>query len=77
MSTHPDPGNRAEQIKKQIKEHFPEGVPPNLTAGRPIREAAGAIGSVDGGGGKWGGEPARQPRGRSGERPGNKSSDKW
>lgn len=37
MSTHPDPGNRRETIQQAINERFPNGVPPNLSQGRPIR----------------------------------------
>jgi predicted Zn-dependent protease len=36
-STHPDPGNRAEQIKQQIQTLYPQGVPGNLTKGRSFR----------------------------------------
>lgn len=32
-STHPDPGNRAQQIMDLVKQMFPQGVPPNLTKG--------------------------------------------
>lgn len=31
MSTHPNPGNRRENIKRQISEMFPDGVPEGLT----------------------------------------------
>jgi len=31
LSTHPDPGNRVEQIEAAIAERFPEGVPEGLT----------------------------------------------
>lgn len=41
MSSHPDPGNRAALIRAAIERHFPDGVPPNLTMGRPL-EGAGA-----------------------------------
>ena len=37
VSTHPDPGNRAEKIRQQIAAKFPSGVPANLTRGREIR----------------------------------------
>jgi len=37
FSTHPDPGNRAEQIRQQIAAKFPGGVPAELTQGRTIR----------------------------------------
>ena len=36
MSSHPDPGNRAERIRETIERHFPGGVPSNLTLGRPL-----------------------------------------
>jgi predicted Zn-dependent protease len=36
-STHPDPGNRAEQIKEQIQGQWPQGVPSSLTAGQALR----------------------------------------
>lgn len=41
MSTHPDPGNRAEQIRQQVKQEFPNGVPSNLTKGRSLRDLRG------------------------------------
>ncbi|MBC8116920.1 MAG: M48 family metalloprotease, partial [Candidatus Saccharimonas sp.] len=31
MSTHPDPGNRAEKIKEAIAAEFPNGLPAGLT----------------------------------------------
>jgi beta-barrel assembly-enhancing protease len=31
MSTHPDPGNRAQRIEEFIAQEFPNGMPPNLT----------------------------------------------
>jgi beta-barrel assembly-enhancing protease len=37
MSTHPDPGNRRQVITQEIQRLFPNGVPSNLTLGRPIR----------------------------------------
>jgi predicted Zn-dependent protease len=40
-STHPDPGNRAEQIRAQIKRNFPNGLPPGLTKGQPLRSLPG------------------------------------
>ena len=36
MSSHPDPGNRAERIRQAITSRFPDGVPSNLTLGRTI-----------------------------------------
>jgi predicted Zn-dependent protease len=30
MSTHPDPGNRIEQIKSTLQQMFPDGVPDGL-----------------------------------------------
>jgi predicted Zn-dependent protease len=36
MSTHPDPGNREEVIRAAIARRFPDGVPSDLTLGRPI-----------------------------------------
>lgn len=33
MSTHPDPGNREQQIQAEIQKRFPNGVPPELTSG--------------------------------------------
>jgi predicted Zn-dependent protease len=37
LSTHPDPGNRRQRIRQAIAERFPDGVPANLTFGRPLR----------------------------------------
>ncbi len=37
MSTHPDPGNRIEQIQKAIDEEFPNGVPDGLQSMLPHR----------------------------------------
>jgi predicted Zn-dependent protease len=35
MSSHPDPGNRQEIIRRAIAELYPSGVPPELTKGNP------------------------------------------
>jgi predicted Zn-dependent protease len=35
-STHPDPGNRAEQIMAIVKQIYPQGVPANLTKGATL-----------------------------------------
>jgi hypothetical protein len=32
MSTHPDPGNRIEEIQREIEKEFPNGVPDGLVA---------------------------------------------
>lgn len=40
MSSHPDPGNRQALIQQAIDEHFPNGVPPELTLGRTMRGSA-------------------------------------
>jgi predicted Zn-dependent protease len=31
LSTHPDPGNRVQEIEAEIARHFPNGVPPEVT----------------------------------------------
>lgn len=36
-STHPDPGNRAEQIQEQIQRQWPQGLPGNLSEGMVLR----------------------------------------
>jgi beta-barrel assembly-enhancing protease len=36
MSSHPDPGNRAEIIRRAIERRFPDGVPRTLTVGRAL-----------------------------------------
>jgi beta-barrel assembly-enhancing protease len=36
FSTHPDPGDRQERIRKEIATTFPKGVPGQLTVGRRI-----------------------------------------
>lgn len=39
MSTHPDPGNRRQQIEQEIARRFPEGVPESLQTGnQPMRQ---------------------------------------
>jgi predicted Zn-dependent protease len=40
LSTHPDPGNRLQQIDAEIQQMFPQGVPSNLTRGDDARFAA-------------------------------------
>jgi len=40
FSTHPDPGNRLQQIDAEIQQMFPQGVPSNLTRGDDARFAA-------------------------------------
>jgi beta-barrel assembly-enhancing protease len=40
LSTHPDPGNRLEEIDGEIARLYPNGVPPNLTRGDPGRFSA-------------------------------------
>jgi predicted Zn-dependent protease len=37
MQTHPDPDARIEAIKKYLAEKYPNGVPANLSKGRPFR----------------------------------------
>lgn len=37
LATHPNPEARVEQIKKYLADKFPNGVPPELTQGRPLR----------------------------------------
>lgn len=37
MSTHPDPGNRADQIRQQVKTLFPNGKPAGLSKGRSLQ----------------------------------------
>jgi beta-barrel assembly-enhancing protease len=36
ISTHPDPGNRQEQIREAIATRSPQGAPGQLTVGRRI-----------------------------------------
>jgi len=36
LQTHPNPGNRQAWIQRAIEAEFPDGVPPELTLGRPI-----------------------------------------
>lgn len=36
LQTHPNPGNRQAWIQRAIDAEFPDGVPPELTLGRPI-----------------------------------------
>ena len=42
LSSHPDPGNRQQRIQEAIAKKFPNGVPPDLTAGRTITMSGGA-----------------------------------
>jgi predicted Zn-dependent protease len=37
LATHPDPGNREEQIRAELKEAYPNGIPSNLTRGQTLR----------------------------------------
>jgi predicted Zn-dependent protease len=37
LSTHPDPGNRAQNIKAAISERFPGGIPTDLTTGQSLQ----------------------------------------
>jgi predicted Zn-dependent protease len=41
-SSHPDPGNRAQAIRVEIEKRYPGGVPPALSTGSSIGEAAAA-----------------------------------
>ena len=43
MSSHPDPGNRQALIQQSIDEHFPNGVPPELTLGRSMRASGSSL----------------------------------
>jgi predicted Zn-dependent protease len=40
MSTHPDPGNRAQVITAAIERRFPNGIPGNLTMGASLASAS-------------------------------------
>ncbi|HEY2941469.1 MAG TPA: M48 family metallopeptidase [Vicinamibacteria bacterium] len=42
LSSHPDPGNRQENIREAIAKKFPGGVPSNLTVGRTISSSTEA-----------------------------------
>jgi predicted Zn-dependent protease len=42
MSTHPDPGNREQEIEAEIRRDFPSGIPANLTKGQPLSGGADA-----------------------------------
>ncbi len=42
LSSHPLPETRLEDIDRRIKEAYPNGVPDNLTLGRPLNGATGA-----------------------------------
>lgn len=37
LASHPDPGDRAQRIAEAIARRFPQGVPAQLTTGRPVR----------------------------------------
>ena len=54
--SHPDPGNRAAQIREQIKNEFPNGLP-NVSKGRSLRGMGSGSGSRSG----W--DDRRQPSG--------------
>jgi predicted Zn-dependent protease len=54
--THPDPGNRAAQIREQIKSEFPNGLP-NVSKGRSLRDLRS--GSMRSGGDGRPGAPTR------------------
>jgi predicted Zn-dependent protease len=64
MSTHPAPENRAGKIKQLVDEMFPQGVPPTLDKGMPLRNGVPS-GAVDL---PWGGRssPGPTPSGGTG-----------
>jgi predicted Zn-dependent protease len=37
LATHPLPETRLDQIRAEIKEAYPNGIPSDLTKGRPLR----------------------------------------
>lgn len=65
LSTHPDPGNRAEAIQEQLKQEYPNGLPPGLTKGAPL---GGAMPPP---------LPAPAGRGAAGRSAGGGSDEKW
>lgn len=63
LSTHPDPGNRAEHIGQLIAQAYPNGIPTNLSKGQ-------ALSGGTSGNGRWiggGTSPARNPAGSTGK----------
>ena len=42
MSSHPDPGNREQEIEAEIQRDFPNGIPSSLTKGQPLTGRADA-----------------------------------
>jgi predicted Zn-dependent protease len=42
MSSHPDPGNREQEIQAEIQRDFPSGIPPNFTKGQALSGRADA-----------------------------------
>jgi hypothetical protein len=42
MSSHPDPGNREQEIQTEIQREFPSGIPANLTKGQLLSARADA-----------------------------------
>ena len=63
-STHPDPGNRAAQIKQIVDQMYPQGVPPTLGRGIALRGGYPTGGAFDT---PWGGRPAT-PGGAPGQK---------
>jgi predicted Zn-dependent protease len=47
MSSHPDPGNRAQAIRAEIQQRYPGGIPANLTTGAPLPGARTAAAGED------------------------------
>jgi predicted Zn-dependent protease len=47
MSSHPDPGNRAQAIRSEIEQRYPGGIPANLTTGAPLAGARTATAGQD------------------------------
>jgi predicted Zn-dependent protease len=45
MSSHPDPGNREQEIEAEIQRDFPNGIPKNLTKGQPLSRRTAPAGS--------------------------------
>jgi predicted Zn-dependent protease len=47
LSSHPDPGNRAQAIRDEVAKRYPGGVPPALTTGPPLGGAGASAAKED------------------------------
>ncbi len=47
LATHPAPETRLDEIRASLKHTYPNGIPPELTRGRPLRGGTGTNSEYD------------------------------